>query len=201
MTLCDCLNTTTQIFTIVGAVATAMYTLLTYKLLKSTAKSFETTNKLAEFQIYSEISKLLNTEESNKLINTISSNWFNIDKMPNVVTYPTTHSPELIYSHNLNRHVLGPLEDLAKFYNDGLIELNSINTGWGSLIIKLWENDKIKDYILYLRETNNDINLYSGLENLYGLIKDGFTKQHLDIKGEKDGWFFKKMNNVPAAEK
>ena len=164
----ECYNKISSISTLVIAVATCIYTALTYKLFRKTNQTFINSNKLAEFQIYSEISKLLSSNESSRLLKIIDSNWFEIDIMG---TKDINPSMKIVDSAELNRIILGPLEDLAKFHEDKLITIESINTGFGNTILKVWSNKIIRAYISKLRtEIYKNKELYSGIENLFNQV-------------------------------
>jgi len=164
------------ISTVVAAIATVLYTYFTYHLLLATKKSIDIANenkdkanKLAEFQIYTKLSDDLLSPKASELFKIIERNWFDIDEIDE--TKPGTYSNperEKISGRDLRRYVLGPIEDLAKFMDDGIISIESIDSGFGNMILMLGNNELIVKYIKLLRAKVyfND-NVHCGFEYLY----------------------------------
>jgi len=162
--------------TIVAAIATVFYTIFTYKLLSETKKSIDIANenkdkanKLAEFQIYTKLSDDLASQEASKLFEVIDSNWFDIEEIDE--TKPGTYTNpkrEKISGRDLRKYILGPIEDLAKFLDDDIISIESIDAGFGNTILMLGSNEMIVKYIKHLRAKiyfNN--NIHCGFEYLF----------------------------------
>jgi hypothetical protein len=135
---------------IAGTIATILYTFLTYRLLMQNKKINETNNKLAEFQIYNEIAKLLSTDNAKA--------W--VEKCRNKTILVTEETRNKICYELLN-----PLEDLAKFWEDKLVTIESINSGFGLTILVVGNNDKIAELIK--SEKSEHEALYTGIESLY----------------------------------
>lgn len=162
--------------TIVAAIATVLYTIFTYRLLSATKKSIdianenkEKANKLAEFQIYSKLSDDLSSPKALELFDIIEKDWFDIEEIDE--TKPGTHSnPERvkISGRDLRRFILGPIEDLAKFKDDQIISMESIDAGFGNTILMIGNNEKVINYIQYLRtKVYYTDNVHGGFESLY----------------------------------
>lgn len=165
------------IASLVAAGATILYTIFTYKLLKAAQENSQmaqenlklvndtklVSNKLAEFQIYTKLTEQLYSSKAVELKRTIEQGGFQVlsgsDKEP--------VSGKVIYDHDLTQYLLNPLEDLAKFYSDGLISADAINTGFGSLILLVGCSAEIANYIKFERKRGKgDDGLYGGLEEL-----------------------------------
>ncbi|MCZ8216559.1 MAG: hypothetical protein O9262_09995 [Cyclobacteriaceae bacterium] len=162
--------------TILAAIATVLYTFYTYKLLSETKRSIdianenkEKANKLAEFQIYSKLSDVLSTPKALELFDIIERNLFDIEEIDESKSETDSSSKrEKISGRDLRRFILGPIEDLAKFNEDQIISIESIDAGFGNTILLLGNNEKIINYIQYLRtKVYLTDNLHSGFESLY----------------------------------
>lgn len=160
---------------LLGAIVAAVYTCLTYQLLSKTTaslnlstkaielneKTLAANNKLTEYQIYKEFGEKLYQNKITKLLSEIKS-----------------CSARLYFGDELDFvrfEVLNHLEDLAKFYEDKLISIESVNTGFGSMILYLGNNDGVKQIIKDEREIFPTI--FSGFENLYNAIFQKCTDQ------------------------
>lgn len=139
---------------IAASIATILYTGLTFILLMQNKKINSTNNKLAEFQIYNEIAKKITTPEVSQLIRNILNNNFNLDENNTIV---------------LKEHLLDNFEDLALFYEDGLVEISKINSGFGAKILVLGNCTLVREFISQTRNQESD-ELYKGFETLYNKI-------------------------------
>lgn len=160
----------------IAAVATGFYTWFTYHLLSATKNSIdiansnrETANKLAEFQIYSKLSDQLSSEKVLSLLDTIENGWFDVEEIAESAPGAYANPPrETITGKDIRRHILSPIEDLAKFKDDGLLSMESIDTGFGNTILMLGNSKPIVDYIKYLRKkVYFSDNIHCGFESLY----------------------------------
>lgn len=163
-------NAITALTTIVIAIATTCYTFYTARLLKSAQDNIKTANenkvtanKLAEFQIYMKITEMLNRNKAFQLLELIGSGKFKILESQGKWTIGHEDVPE----GELRKYVLNPLEDLAKFYQDGLITDGSLNTGFGSNILMVAGSKQVVEYIIQQRtKITKDSALYRGIESL-----------------------------------
>jgi hypothetical protein len=178
-------TTLSELTTTLAAIATILYVYFTYKILRETSNTSKLQVKIADAQIYYQVTKILNSEESNKLFESLEKGSFNI------VTFENTQTIRLqttILSSDLQRLILDPIEDLAKYWRDGLISLDSIDTGFGFKILAVGSNIEIINYIKGIRETFKSIRPYEGFEEIYleirKLISDEEKLQypnHFDI--------------------
>lgn len=162
-------------WTVIVAVTTVLYTLFTYRLLRATKKSLDIANenkgkanKLAEFQIYTKIADSLNLAKAIELIDSVGDGWFDIEEIADRSGI-IAESPQkkMLKGSEIQRFILNPLEDLAKFKEDDLISISSINSGFGSLILMIAGSKSVLDYIKYQRtEVFKSSSIYSGLESL-----------------------------------
>lgn len=175
------LNTTTQFFsesywtgigalaTTVGAIATIIYTLITYRLFSKTEESIEVSNKVASFNTYLKISESLGTIEVDRISEACSK-----DNIIIVDEYPVNKESGKVYflKNDVRRSLLGALEDIAKFERDGLITISDIDYAFGFLILNVGNGKAIVEFINELRCKHNYDNLYGGFEELYQKIRD-----------------------------
>ena len=69
----------------------------------------------------------------------------------------------------LKEHLLDNFEDLALFYEDGLVEISKINSGFGAKILVLGNCALVREFISQTRDQESD-ELYKGFETLYNKI-------------------------------
>jgi hypothetical protein len=137
-----------------SVIVAAAYTCFTYSLLKTSYETLNTNNKLAEYQIYNEIAKTLYHSDVQDYILKIKN-----------------ASP--LITNELDRRfirnkILNNIEDLAKFMEDGLISIEGINTGFGSMILLVGNNNEIKDLIRNEKQLFPDV--FIGFIDLYSKI-------------------------------
>jgi hypothetical protein len=77
--------------------------------------------------------------------------------------------------------VLNPFEDLAKFYDDGIISIKSINSGFGTMILHFGNSELV--YNIIDEERRNFKSIFSGFEKLYTDVYNDCTEA--DRKGFK----------------
>ncbi len=149
-----------------AAVIAGFYTYYTYHLLKANKTSVDKSNSLFEFQIYSRLSDKLDLTEADNILRSINSQSILIGEL---------HSTEQSKTNNISglevmKWVLNPLEDLAKFYEDGLISEVSIDNGFGYIILSIGNCKEVIDYINYLRNTvYMSDTVFIGIQRLYEL--------------------------------
>lgn len=157
-TICSAITTS------VAALATVLYVFLTYKILRETSNTSKLQVKIADAQIYYQVTKILNSAEANELFEFIENTDFHIDAKGDMQILQARTS---IKSSDLQRLILDPIEDLAKYWQDELISLDSIDTGFGFKILAVGSNTKIVDYINFTRRSYKSNQPYEGLESLY----------------------------------
>lgn len=170
-----CWSALAAISAFVAAIIAGFYTYYTYQLLTKTKESLdlstdalklsrrtielnetslEGNKKLTEYQIYKEFGEKLYKKDVYKL-------------MSDIKTYKEKH----FYDNELEfvrYEVLNHLEDLAKFYEDNLITIESVNSGFGTMILYLGSNKGVIQIIKDEREIFPTI--FSGFEYLYEQI-------------------------------
>lgn len=149
-------------WSVIGVCAAVIYTAFTFFILRASIRSIQTQNKLVEFQIYSKICDTLDSEQVINLIEEI--------KRDNVfISYQdrTAVGKKEFAGAMINKLLLNPFEDLYKFWQDGLISIESIDI-IGYKILIVGSNLEIVNYINYLR-TNiyNSQTIYQGFEALF----------------------------------
>ncbi len=156
-------------WTAVAAIASVIYTGLTYLLLRSAKKSLDIANKqtvkankLAEFQIYMKITEQLFTNEAFQLLEMISDDNFTIVQVKGT---ELVDGKQEITEAELRRYILNPLEDLAKFHEDGLVTIESIDSGFGNVVLQIGGSPQIVNYIVTARF--KDPGIYEGIEKLF----------------------------------
>lgn len=155
--------------TLIAAIAACLYTYFTYHLLAATKVSIDISNKLAEFQIYSKLGDLLASQKALDLFDLIEFDNLYIEE---VMTEEEKSRPipggEPIKGKELRRFVLSPIEDLAKFRDDGLLSLDTIDSGFGNTILMVGNNEQVINYIKFLRSRLfYSENILYGFESLY----------------------------------
>jgi hypothetical protein len=139
--------------TVSATITTLFYTYFTFRLLQQTKLTVGINNKLVEFQIYSETAKLLNSKIVKEWVEKCSTNTLIIN---------SSNESQICYD------LLNPLEDLAKFEQDGLVSIDSIASGFGLMILHVGNNDEIEKLIT--KEQKSFSGLYNGIEYLYEKI-------------------------------
>jgi hypothetical protein len=164
------------IATVIAAIATVLYTYFTYHLLSATKASIDIANenrdkanKLAEFQIYTKLSDDLSSPKALELFDIIEKNCFDIEEINETQPGAYSNPPrDSISGKDLRRFILGPIEDLAKFKDDNIISIESIDSGFGNTILMLGNNEQVVKYIKYLRtKIYYADNIHCGFESLY----------------------------------
>lgn len=145
---------------VVAANATVKYTAYTRKILDGNNIILEKNNKLAEYKIYIDFDKKLSESETLKLIDACKNNTIMVDVPTNIITNMVNYSGD-----KLKRGLLDILEDLSKFYQDGLISIESVDTGFGYIVLYVGNNSEVRKFIKDLRKYSP--NLYIGIEILY----------------------------------
>lgn len=169
-------TTFSAITTSVAAIATIFYVYFTYKILRETSNTSQLQVKIADAQIYYQITKILNSAEANALFEFIENPDFHIDAKGDIQILRARTS---IKSSDLQRLILDPIEDLAKYWRDELISIDSIDTGFGFKILAVGSNIKIIEYIKLTRKIYKSNQPYEGLESLYLEIRKLVSEDEL----------------------
>ena len=149
---------------LVAAIVAVFYTYYTYNLLKANKETLARNNKINEFQIYKEISASLSSEDATRLIDLCDEGKLEIDYSNTIPTAGETK----IKSDFLNRRLLNPLEDIAVFWESGLITLKTIDSGFGYKILSIGNCEAIINHVIKSRISWP--NVFSGFEALYNEV-------------------------------
>lgn len=160
-------NGVTSVSACLSLVATvAIYFLARKELIKN--------NEISELDIYFKIKSDLNSEVSQKIYKAILDNHLNFvrDTTHGNVRFTILESADnnwkTIPMADVDMGFLGHLEDLAMAHEKNLISLETIKSGYSSVILITGNAPCIYNYISYLRnEKFHDKELYSGFEKLY----------------------------------
>ncbi len=140
--------------TMIGAIATAVYAIYTYKLLVSTQK----TNQAS---IYFKLVENLKEDTSRKIFNCILNNTLKI------VNNGTDQTPNYT-STSVDRHLLNHFEEIAIFNKTGAIDIDIIDNGVGYQILDIGSNKEIRRYLAEQRRKYKQV--YTEFEELYKKI-------------------------------
>ena len=151
---------------LIAAIATSLYTYFTFHLLSASQRSISISNKLAEFEIYNRIAEKLFSDRALELLEVIWNGNFYIQGFNSEGSVET--GKEKITSRELRKYLLNPIEDLAKFRDDGLITSDSIDRGFGTIILQVGNSKTVVDFIKHLRsDIYHSEFLFKGFEELY----------------------------------
>ncbi len=177
-------NTWSAVGTCAAAIIALFYTIVTYKLLNRTRESLgltrdslnaaqealklnkstlKHTSKIAEYDIYMRIADQLNSEKAFEIIEALNKEILKIDD--NRQDMFATNGVLYVQSRTFRRYILYPLEDLAKFCEDGLITIESVDSGFGYIFIAACNNYDVAKYIAEIRAGSEKY--YSGIERIY----------------------------------
>ena len=151
---------------LIAAIATSLYTYFTFHLLSSNQRSIKISNKLAEFEIYNRIAENLFSDRALELLEIIWRGNFYIQGFNFQESSDT--GKEKITARELRKYFLSPIEELAKFCDDELITFDSIDRGFGTIILQVGNSKTIVDFIKHLRSNiYHSKHLFKGFEELY----------------------------------
>lgn len=152
----------------VSAFLSLIAAVLIYVLAKNELKK---NNEISELDIYFKIKADLNSESSQRIYTAILENHLQFVRNQNAtVNFQIFEglSWEPLPMSVVDIGFLGHIEDLAMAYEKSLISLETIMSGYSSLLLTAGNSPCIYNYISYLRnEKFNDKELYSGFEQLY----------------------------------
>lgn len=163
-----------SIATVLAFLAAGIYTLFTYQLLKATSKATQQNAIANELSAYLALRKDLCSTFF--LLVTRHARWDTLILEDNPVLN-NNNQPEQFLEENgklkiakttLVTEVLNNIEDLFLFYDNKVLSIDTIDSGFGYSILYLGNNSEIKNLIKTMREGQPD--LYNGIVELYGLI-------------------------------
>lgn len=154
--------------TCLAAIVAVFYTIFTYRLLNRTNQTFHKTNSINEFLIYKEISDKFSNTLTVYLVDKCISGKFSID-----YKNESDDEADLINSHTINRFLLNPIEDIAVFWEQGLISIKTIDSGFGYKILSIGNCSVINKHVADMRSTLPTV--YNGFQKLYNAIHANAT--------------------------
>jgi len=136
--------------TLIAASIAVWYTNITRNILKTTGESIEGQRKLAEFEIYMQIAEKIDSDIGFRTLNDIVNSKLDLND---------------INSTEIALRTIFPFGDLGNFYAGGLINLETIENGFGAAILDLGNS-------LYFVITINNLrikspNTFKNFETLY----------------------------------
>ena len=140
------------------------FTYYTYHLLQTNKLSIDRSNRLYEFQFYKEIAERLNTPEARRLTDLCQNNLLQVD-------YSIGASDivdNTVSANYLNRILLNELESIAVFWKSGLINIITVDTGFGYKILTIGNCQTIVNHVIKSRVTYP--HTFSEFEALYNEI-------------------------------
>ena len=149
---------------LLAAIVAGVYTYFTYHLLQTNRLTVDRSNRLYEFQFYKEISERLNTHDARKLTDLCQNNSLHIDY--SITAEDITGNT--VSANFLNRTLLNELESIAVFWKSGLINIVTLNTGFGYKILTIGNSPIILDHVI--RSRSSYPNTFSEFEELYNEI-------------------------------
>lgn len=147
-----------------AAVVAGIYTYFTYHLLQTNRQAVDRSNRLYEFQFYKEISERLNTPEARRLTDLCQNNLLKIDYSIGAKDM----DGNTVSANYLNRTLLNELESIAVFWKSGLINIITVDTGFGYRILTIGNSSKITEHIIKSRVAYP--HTFSEFEELYNEI-------------------------------
>ena len=169
---------------LIAALVAGVYTYFTYHLLQTNRQAVDRSNRLYEFQFYKEISERLNTPEARHLTELCQNNLLKIDY--------TIGARDLeggtASANYLNRTLLNELQSIAVFWKSGLINIITVDTGFGYKILTIGNSSVILQHILKSRIAYP--HTFAEFEQLYNEIykistaegKAGYRPQLIPLK-------------------
>ena len=172
---------------LIGALATIVYTFITYSLFKKTKESIESANKVAAFNTYIKIKESLCNEDVDKMVESCSSNKIIITEMP---TLEYDYFTDCYHKKDVRRKLIDAIEDLAKYERDGLITIEDVDFAYGYLILNVGNCGAIIKFINDMRKSHENNDLYQGFEILYLKVRNMLKveeqlKYRLDFKAKE----------------
>ncbi len=152
----------------VSTFASLIAAVLIYILAKNELKK---NNEISELDVYFKIKADINSEASQKIYCAILEGNLRFDrKADSTVNFNIFDglSWRAFPMAEVDMNFLGHIEDLALVNEKNLISIETIISGYSSLILRVGNSPCIYNYIAYLRnEKFNDSEIYSGFEQLY----------------------------------
>ncbi|KAA9037996.1 hypothetical protein FW778_14610 [Ginsengibacter hankyongi] len=149
---------------LLAAIVAGVYTYFTYHLLQTNRKAIDRSNRLYEFQFYKEISERLNSQEARNLTDLCQNNLLKIDYSIGAKDIVGN----TVSANYLNRILLNELESIAVFWKSELINIITVDTGFGYKILAIGNSQAIVDHVIKSRVTYP--HTFSQFEDLYNEI-------------------------------
>lgn len=159
-----------------AAIATVIYVCFTWNIFKATSDAAKETAKAAtsnaianELSAYLTLKADLTTDIFNTVVKYCRLNQIKITNMlPNNVESNLEDDIFYIKDSELVTKVLNNLEDLALFLEKDVLQIETIDSGYGYSILNIGNNSEIRRWLI--EEKNNGSEAFSGFERLYELI-------------------------------
>lgn len=148
-----CWQFTVAIFTILGATVTAIYTAITYGI-------FKQNKNVNQFSVYLALRNNLTSDVFTYTAHYAKKAKLIVDRSNSINSpgYKTEHDSFEINLVNFKRDVLDNIEDLAIFWDRGILSSDLIDAGYGYSILYIGANQTVREIIKELlieRETCN----------------------------------------------
>lgn len=159
----------------VGSLVAAGFTIFIYLLAKN---EWKRNNSISELDLYYRIKQDFDTEYSRKMYASVVKNKVSLGDKGHekvLVISNTTEEDTAYFTHSF----LGSFEDLALFHERELISFDTLNSGYGSMILAVGNNKAIVELIKYLRSgvKDGDNNYFSGFETLYKAVRETLEEE------------------------
>ena len=174
-------NVLSSIGTFVGSIIAAIALIYAYRTLKKTQVSIDSSNKIAEFDVYMKIADRIYDKDTDELINACINKTLKVDNM--IQDIARTTGQIKVADNYLELKLMNVLNDLAIFSKVGVITLERISTGFGYVILIVCNNDEIRKFIKNVRIIYPGS--YVSLENLWNEViktdlENNFRKTFID---------------------
>jgi hypothetical protein len=182
-----CINWTAvgSLASVFGLIITLAYTIVTYflfkqnsslisdnnKLLLLNQKTFELNKKNSQIQVYFEFKKEFTTEFMIRFVSYLHLEMIEVvydTSINDVKGYEMQEDKFRVNKSKVVTTVLGNVEDLALLYEEDLLSLDFINSGYGDYILTIGNSQVIRD-LLKKTEVESP-GCFAGFKNLYNSI-------------------------------
>jgi hypothetical protein len=172
-----------------GAVSTFLSLIAAVFIYVLAKNELKKNNEISELDVYFKIKADLNSETSQKIYRAILEGHLQFvkkDDTPPFFQYFNGQSNLILPMPEVDINFLGHIEDLAVANEKGLISIETIMSGYSSIVLASGNAPCIYNYISYLRnEKFEDKDLYAGFEQLYsklyGRLSEDLKKRYRPV--------------------
>lgn len=154
----------------IGSLGAAFFTIFIYQLAK---KEWKRNNSISELDLYYRIKQDFDTEYSRRMYAGVIKNKISLgdNSREKVLVINGSTEEDTAY---FTQSFLGNFEDLAVFHEKELISFETLNSGYGSMLLAVGNNKAVVDLIRHMRSgvKNGDDNYFSGFEKLYKDVRE-----------------------------